>query len=169
MDSDEDKAHIEHTARSFDARLLAKEYAEIYSDPAQLSRLLSFLSPQAGETYLDLGTGNGYLAAAVAKECRKCRVIGVDIASAAIGRNVERARQEGLSNVQFQTYDGMILPFPDKRFSGAMCRYAFHHFPRPDTSLKEIGRTLRVGGNSCCPMQREATAMTPTSSMPFRP
>ena len=41
---------------------------------------------------------------------------------------------------------GVTLPFPDDHFSGVMCRYAFHHFPRPETSLEEIGRTLRVGG-----------------------
>lgn len=146
MDPDEDRAHIEHTARSFDAQLLSKDYTETLSDSAQLGRLLSYLSPLAGDTYLDLGTGNGYLATAAAKECPECRVIGVDITPAAIRRNVQSARQEGLSNVQYQTYDGMTLPFPDDHFSGVMCRYAFHHFPRPEISLEEIGRTLRVGG-----------------------
>lgn len=143
---DDVRTHIEHTARSFDAQLLATDYAEIHADSAQLSRLLSFLFPVAGETYLDLGTGNGYLATAVARGCPKCRVIGTDIASVAIGRNAENARREGLSNLRFQTYGGVSLPFPDSHFSGVMCRYAFHHFPRPDTSLDEIARTLRVGG-----------------------
>jgi ubiquinone/menaquinone biosynthesis C-methylase UbiE len=146
VDPDEVRAHIEHTARSFDAQLHAKNYAEVHSDSAQLRRLLSFLSPRAGEVYLDLGTGNGYVAIAVAKECPRCRVIGVDITTAAIGRNVENARRDGLSNVQFQTFDGVLLPFPDNHFSGVMCRYAFHHFPRPETSLKEIRRTLHAGG-----------------------
>lgn len=146
MDPDEERTQIEHTARSFDAQLLTKEYAEIHSDSAQLSRLVSFLSPRAGETYLDLGTGNGYFATAVAKDCPQCRVIGADIASVAIGRNVENARQEGLSNLQFQTYGGVILPFPDNHFSGVTCRYALHHFPRAEASLDEIGRTLRAGG-----------------------
>lgn len=67
-------------------------------------------------------------------------------AAQAITRDLEQARARGLSNVEFLNYDGIMLPFADDHFDAAVCRYAFHHLPRPETSLEELGRTVRESG-----------------------
>lgn len=146
MDSNEVEARIAEAARSFDAELHTQEYAETHSDEQQLARLLSFLSPVDGQAILDLGTGNGYVAMAIANAHPGCRVVGVDVAAEAIDRDLELARTRCLSNASFQSYDGMRLPFADGYFDAAVSRYAFHHFPRPEMILQELGRTLGSGG-----------------------
>jgi SAM-dependent methyltransferase len=122
---DEVRAHIEQAARRFNAELHTKSYEETHSDPAQLRRLLAFLSPQDEQVFLDLGTGSGYVGMAIAKAHPACSVVGLDVAEKAIEQDVEDATRQGLPTV---------------------CRYAFHHFPLPETILGEIARTVRSRG-----------------------
>ena len=146
MATDEIQAKVAEAASSFGAVLHTEAYAETHSDAAQLTRLRAFLSPAHGQVILDLGTGNGYVAMAIAGADPMCRVVGVDVAVQAIARDLEQAKAQGLSNVEFLSYDGIMLPFADDHFDAAVCRYAFHHLPRPDTSLEELGRTVRGSG-----------------------
>jgi ubiquinone/menaquinone biosynthesis C-methylase UbiE len=146
MDPKKIEVQIAEAARSFDAELFTKDYVETTSDSAQLVRLLSFLSPRRDQVILDLGTGNGYVAMAIASAHPRCRVIGVDIAAQAIARDIEQARTQGLANADFQRYEGVSLPFAHDQFDAAICRYAFHHLPQPETTLDELGRTVRSGG-----------------------
>jgi SAM-dependent methyltransferase len=144
--ADSPDTKVAEAARGFDAELHTRAYAQTHSDSAQLARLLAFLAPAAGQLILDLGTGNGYVAMAVARAEPACRVIGVDVAAQAIARDAEIASAQGLANAAFLAYEGVTLPFADDHFDAAVSRYAFHHFPRPLTSLTELGRTLRLDG-----------------------
>ncbi len=146
MKPEETRAHIQKAARSFDAELHTESYAETHSDSAQLRRLVAFLSPRDEQSFLDLGTGNGYVAMALAAEYPACRVIGLDIAEEAIKQDVVNSKQQSLSNIDFRVFDGVALPFQDGYFDGAVSRYAFHHLPQPVETLGEIARTLRRGG-----------------------
>jgi ubiquinone/menaquinone biosynthesis C-methylase UbiE len=146
MKQEDVRAHIEQTARSFDGELHTKAYAETHSDAAQLRCLLSRLAPQEKQAMLDLGTGSGYVAMSLAKEHPTAYVTGLDIAPEAIRKDIEIAAKAGLTNVDFRVFDGVTLPFEDDTFDGAVCRYAFHHFPCGETTLEEIARTLRYQG-----------------------
>lgn len=143
---DRREAGVAEAARSFDAELHTRAYAETHADAGQLARLLAYLSPADGQVILDLGTGNGYVAMAVAGMQPGCRVVGVDVAEQAIATDRKQAREQGVTNAEFVSYDGVELPFADAQFDAAVCRYAFHHLPRPETSLDELGRTVRTGG-----------------------
>jgi len=144
--ADNPDAKIAAAVRGFDAELHTQAYAQTHSDNVQLARLVEFLAPAPGHLVLDLGTGNGYVAMAVAGAEPACRVIGVDVAAQAIATDVEIASAQGLANAAFLVYEGITLPFADDHFDTAVSRYAFHHFPRPEISLAELGRTLRVDG-----------------------
>ena len=146
MVPDQTQAKIAEAASSFSAVLHTEAYAETHSDAAQLARLRASLSPAHGQVILDLGTGNGYVAMAIAGADPMCKVVGVDVAVQAIAQDLEQARTQGLSNVEFLGYDGIMLPFANDHFDAAVCRYAFHHLPRPDTSLDELRRTVRGSG-----------------------
>ena len=146
MARDQIERTIEEAARSFDAELHTQAFAETHSDAAQLAKMLSFLSPEQGQRILDLGTGNGYVAKSIASAVPECRVIGIDVARQAIETNIDQAKAAGLSNVDFLAYDGTTLPFPDNHFDAAVSRYVLHHLPRPETSLAELGRTIRRNG-----------------------
>jgi SAM-dependent methyltransferase len=65
-------------------------------------RLLT-CEPLAGATALDVGTGNGRVALALAPRCR--RVVGVDRAAEPIAEARRRAAAAGLTNVEFVVAD----------------------------------------------------------------
>jgi len=132
----------------FNRELHTDEYRRIHSDDDQLRLLVGLLQVQSGERYLDLGTGSGYVALEIARQCPGCSVIGVDIADLAIATNLERVERARIPNLDFRTYSGTALPFDDASFAGVVSRYAFHHFPEPELSVSEIHRVLRQGGRA---------------------
>jgi len=146
METDDVSKHIKHTGRCFDAELHTKAYAETHADTEQLRRLLTPLAARERQVLLDLGTGNGYVAFALAKKHPSSQVIGLDIAEAAIKKDTDITQRQGLSNLHFRVFDGVILPFAGNHFDGAVCRYALHHFPCYNTSLAEVARVVRPQG-----------------------
>ena len=115
-------------------------------DREHLEKILSFLPIRPGMRILDLGTGSGYLAFAVAKRFPETLVTGLDIVREALAADQKRAETEGLANLNFIVYDGMEFPFTDASFDLVVSRYALHHFPVIKRSVKEIFRSLRTGG-----------------------
>jgi ubiquinone/menaquinone biosynthesis C-methylase UbiE len=140
------KSLIEESAQAFDAELHTPAYTETHSDASQLDRQVSALCAAAPQNVLDLGTGNGYVAMETAKRLPRSLVVGLDVAAGAIDNNKSTASSRGITNVAFQVCDGISLPFQDNWFEGAVCRYAFHHMPRPDITLSEISRVLHHRG-----------------------
>jgi ubiquinone/menaquinone biosynthesis C-methylase UbiE len=143
MDNDD----IVNAAREqFDCRLHAPGYAEIHADDEHRQKLIALCAVAPGKTYLDIGTGNGYVAFALAKQFKDSDFRGLDIARAAIARNEEIGKHEGMENIAFDVYDGGAFPYRDAQFSGCVSRYAFHHFPDADRSIAEIARVTGSGG-----------------------
>ena len=140
------KEVIQQAARSFDAELHTQTYATTHADSDQLNHLLTFLPSRDDQVILDLATGAGYVAMEIAKRNPGWRIVGLDIASGAIKKNIELAKQQGLVNVDYQVFDGVTLPFEENFFSTVFCRYALHHFPLPHTTLAEVGRVLDKSG-----------------------
>jgi ubiquinone/menaquinone biosynthesis C-methylase UbiE len=130
----------------FNRELHTEEYRRIHSDDDQLRALIELLQVQSGDEYLDLGTGGGYVAFEIARQCPGCNVTGIDIADAAIAANLEQTEAAGVANLDFRTYSGTVLPFDDASFGGVISRYAFHHFPEPELSVSELHRVLRQDG-----------------------
>lgn len=137
-----DKTLVEQAARAFDAELHTAEYAATHADDVQLNRLLCWLPAERERTFLDLGTGAGYVALELARRYDDVRVIGLDVAGESMRRNAEQASRQGLTRVEFQVYDGFSFPFPDGLFDGVISRFAFHHFPDPGATLSEISRVM---------------------------
>jgi SAM-dependent methyltransferase len=142
----DDKRIVEAARRGFDGRLQSDEYRRIHSDAEQLERLLAMCEIREGEYYLDLGTGNGYVAFELASRHPGIRVRGLDIATASIARDNELATERGLVNLEFHSYEGIDLPFADDAFSGGASRYALHHFPDIRRTLGELRRVIKEGG-----------------------
>jgi ubiquinone/menaquinone biosynthesis C-methylase UbiE len=117
--------------------------AEVIRDHARLTRLVAAIAPGGGERAIEIATGPGYVAMALAARCRE--VVGVDLTEAPL-KIAERTRQErGLSNVSFRTADAEELPFADGYFGIAVCRFAFHHFEDPVRVLAEMCRVCGAG------------------------
>jgi ubiquinone/menaquinone biosynthesis C-methylase UbiE len=137
---------IDEARQNFDAVLHTPEFKRVHADDAHLNALIDLLAVTPGGRYLDLGTGNGYVAFGIAGRLADCRVTGIDIADKAIGRNVELAREKGLTNVDFAATDGIRLGVPVNAFDGVICRYALHHLPALRTTLRGVFEALKRSG-----------------------
>jgi ubiquinone/menaquinone biosynthesis C-methylase UbiE len=99
-----------------------------------------FVEPVGDERALDVGTGAGALALALAPLVRE--VVGLD----PVPELLELARERALPNTEFVEGDGTALPFPDGAFDLAGTQRALHHLARPDRVVAELARVTRPGG-----------------------
>jgi ubiquinone/menaquinone biosynthesis C-methylase UbiE len=137
---------VKKAKKRFDAELHTPEYKKIHSNDKHLESLLNMCTIEKNGHYLDLGTGNGYLAFALAERFPEAFFTGLDIAVKSIKTNNQIVRSGNKKNISFQHYAGMHLPFESDSFDGIISRYALHHFPDIHLSLREINRVLKTGG-----------------------
>jgi SAM-dependent methyltransferase len=102
----------------------------------------TFLLARGDERALDVGTGAGALALALAPLVRE--VVGVDRVPELL--ELARARGSGLANVSFVEADATHLPFDDFSFDLAGTLRTLHHVPRPELIVAELTRVTRPGG-----------------------
>lgn len=140
------KKIIDQARLRFDSELHTDAYRRIHSDDAHLDSLMKLLEIIPGKKYMDLGTGNGYLAFEMAKRFPNIQITGVDIAEKSIQQNQNIQRQQEIECIKFMAYDGIRFPAFDESYWGIISRYAFHHFPDPKTSIQEMYRVLEKKG-----------------------
>lgn len=124
----------------------AADYSRNESQRAgpDLARLLDRISPDGDETVLDVATGVGHTAIAVAPRVR--RVVGIDLTPRMKDEFARNAAAAGVENVEFLVGDAESIDFPDAAFDLVTCRRALHHFPEPGKAVGEVARVLRPGG-----------------------
>jgi ubiquinone/menaquinone biosynthesis C-methylase UbiE len=137
---------VRRAKESFGRELLTPGYSQLISDSEHLANLLKLCDVLPGKSYLDIGTGSGYVAFELARQHPAVDVAGVDIVEQVIAADNQKARETQAHNLRFTSFAGTQLPFDDGSFYGAISRYAFHHFPLPDLSTRELYRVLEPGG-----------------------
>jgi ubiquinone/menaquinone biosynthesis C-methylase UbiE len=100
-----------------------------------------FVRPSGDERALDVGTGAGALALALAPLVRE--VVGLD----PVPELLELARARKLPNTEFLEGDGTALPFPDGAFDLTGTHRTLHHVAQPERVVAEIARVTRPGGH----------------------
>ena len=105
-------------------------------------RVRDFVLPAGDERAIDVGTGAGALALALAPLVRE--VVGVDRVPELLALGRERAAAFG--NVELVEGDATALPFPDGSFDLAATLRTLHHVPRPELVVAELTRVTRRGG-----------------------
>ena len=73
--------------------------------------------------------------------------ISVDLSEHAIHQAKDKAKSQGLENVEFRVQDVYeMLEDWTETFDGAIGFDVLHEFPHPDKAVKELRRVLKVGG-----------------------
>ena len=104
---------------------------------------VQFASVRDGDTVLDVGSGTGALAAAVASAAPTSHVVGVDRSAAYV--EMARAHHQG-TRVRFAVGDAQHLPFDDSSFDRALSLLILNFVPQPGDAVTEMIRVTRAGG-----------------------
>jgi ubiquinone/menaquinone biosynthesis C-methylase UbiE len=140
----ETSLHLEAVQRQFRRQAEAYSAMPVVTDPEFLSYIVSISGVSKSDSVIDVASGPGFVAMAFAPHCG--RVIGIDATDRFVARATEEAARRRLENVSFMLGDAERMAFPDDAFDVAVCRFAFHHFPRPAAVLAEMRRVVRPGG-----------------------
>lgn len=124
--------------RPDDAENLAIELAR--REP--LERMMAMVRLRPEDVALDLGTGKGNTAIAVAPWV--ARVIAVDLDDAVLEKTSAAVRERNLEGrIEIRQVDATKpLPLPDESVAVVTCRAAFQHFADGAAALAEVERVL---------------------------
>ncbi len=105
-----------------------------------------------GQTALDIGTGTGDLAFAVARlGAPDSRVIGVDFTTEMLDIARRKAERNGLAGrVTFQTGDGAHLDFADATFDACCSAFVVRNMADLHAGFAEMLRVVKPGGRVVC-------------------
>ena len=118
--------------------------SHVHASGEDLAWVVAEASLTGGEHILDVATGAGHTAFALAGGAQT--VTGVDLTARMVDNATRLAAERGLDNVQFLVADAVHMPFPDHHFDIVACRFAAHHFVDPDASIGEMSRVLKPDG-----------------------
>jgi 2-polyprenyl-3-methyl-5-hydroxy-6-metoxy-1,4-benzoquinol methylase len=134
---------------SDNARSRFGEHAEEYVASAthaagdDLELLISLAAVTPGEAALDVATGGGHVALALARA--GARVTACDLAPEMLDAAKRHLASQGLS-ATFVEAAADALPFSDESFDLVTCRIAAHHFPDVEAFFAEASRVLKPHG-----------------------
>lgn len=128
----------------------ARALEAIYVTPdmvAQRGAVLAALDPRPGERVLDLGSGPGLLAAAVAERVgARGAITGIDVSADMIAIAAGRQLTQGAARPTFREGSVSDLPFTDGAFDAAVSTQVYEYVEDMAGALREVARVLRPGG-----------------------
>jgi ubiquinone/menaquinone biosynthesis C-methylase UbiE len=125
------------------------EHAERFMQPVYRRFAAKIAKTKApGYRVLDIGTGGGRLAIALAKMGgREWRITGIDISQDMLDIARKNVAQAGLNDkIALQQSSGSAMPFADGDFDLVVSNASLHHWIDPPEVFNEIGRVTAPGG-----------------------
>jgi ubiquinone/menaquinone biosynthesis C-methylase UbiE len=128
---------------SFGASFAA--FDEVDSD--ELSRLVAVLDVDPGETFADVGAGDGRYSVALARSVGESgRVYSTEVDPDDLKKMRERVRGERLENVEVVLGTQERTGLPEACCEGILLRRVYHHFQNPAAMQAGMRRALKEGG-----------------------
>lgn len=112
-----------------------------------LDVILDFAEPKGTEWTLDIATGTGFTAFALAPKVT--HVVATDLTPEMVAKAAELAHEQAIENVTFSVAAAESLPFATASLDLVTCRLAPHHFQDVPKFLREVHRVLRTDGLFC--------------------
>ena len=114
-----------------------------HASSERLQEVLELAQPSPGDLALDVATGTGNTAFALAPHVR--RVVGVDVTRQMLEQARRIAGERNIENADWVIADAERLPFDHDTFDVYVVRAAPHHFSDVDAFLGEALRVLKPG------------------------
>jgi ubiquinone/menaquinone biosynthesis C-methylase UbiE len=110
-------------------------------------KLVELAEVETGQRVLDIATGIGEPALTARRKIGDSGyLLATDISPEMLAIGRERARHEGLNNIEFKEGDAATLVLPSSTFDAALCRWGLMFLPSLSYTLKNIQRSLVSGG-----------------------
>jgi ubiquinone/menaquinone biosynthesis C-methylase UbiE len=117
--------------------------AAFHTSPVRLREVLELADPQPTDLALDVATGTGNTALALAPFVRS--VVGLDLTREMLDQARRLTKERSIANAEWVIGDACRLPFGDDCFDLYTVRAAPHHFHDFDAFLSEALRMLKPG------------------------
>ena len=102
-----------------------------------------FAGIKDGEQVLDVGSGTGSLALAIAAQTRRSEVVGIDPSRAFVDFANQRTSDP---RIKFQVGDAQSLDFPDASFNSCLALLVMNFIPDASKAMTEMRRVTKPGG-----------------------
>ncbi len=109
-----------------------------------LGWLVEAVRPGPADRAVDVGTGAGHAARAIARHVASVDAIDPTPEMLAVAERLTAT--SGIANIAFVTGVAERLPFDDASLDIAISRFSVHHWPDPGAAFSEIARVVRPGG-----------------------
>lgn len=110
-------------------------------------RLIALAGVKAGDSVLDIASGIGEPALAVAALVGPAgHVVATDLSPAMLAISRDRAAKLGLTNMEFHEMDAEAIDLPEGSFNAVVCRFGLMFLPNIEKALKDIHGVLLPGG-----------------------
>jgi ubiquinone/menaquinone biosynthesis C-methylase UbiE len=117
--------------------------AAFHTSSERLREVIDLGRPQPDDLVIDVATGTGNTALALAPLVR--RVVGLDLTREMLDEARRVTAERGVVNADWILGDACVLPFADQTFDLYTVRAAPHHFVDLDAFLNEAFRVLKPG------------------------
>ena len=113
-------------------------------------KAVKMVARTAPKQILDVATGTGDLAIALAAAMPEARITGADLSEGMIAVGRKKIEKEGLSGrITLEVADCLALPFADDTFDALTVAYGVRNFADIPAGLREMQRVIRPGGMVC--------------------
>lgn len=135
-----DYASVERV-REYDERMAA-----LRNVAAEAGTIIELLELGPDDAVLEVGTGTGAFARVAARRCRK--VIALDVSPVMLHYAAERAREEGLTNIDFREAGFLTYQHEGAPLDAVVTQLALHHLPDAWKliALQRLAGFLRADG-----------------------
>lgn len=114
--------------------------------PSCADRIVSLLKPKRGWKVLDVATGTGALAGALAQVIRPGRVIAIDLSEGMLEQAEQNIKKMALDNVDFYQMDAEAPEFRSDYFDAVTCSFGLFFIPDMLKALRQWRMVAKKGG-----------------------
>lgn len=101
---------------------------------------------QGHEHLLDVATGTGIAATAIAPHLPQGKVTGIDLSEGMLAQARARAQSQGLGNIELHPMDMQNIGFDNAHFDAANCSFGLFFLPDMLGLLQHIASKVKPGG-----------------------